>query len=264
LVRFGLVPHNNSFLLQPGLAVVLCALAGFVPWTVAEPRSPAAGLARWGCVALSVTAAMVGTVALHAFWHKGMIYYDFTDDWTTINRVAEATVWLLWCLVSFGLFAMAEVNRAGRKRSLATGLVFFAAGLLFLGKWDGVERFILQLPAEESFMYDVYGNGSSKVSLPSPISVLLLGIGLMGGGLIARYLDGKPSSRQWLLHLVGGVVAGLTGFAAAKLGWVPISWEGLQNYQAWSALAGTGVTAFLLWIILPMLEKRAAATTVKP
>jgi len=81
----------------------------------------------------------------------------------------------------------------------------------------------------------------------------------MAGGLIARCLDGKPSARQWFLHLAGGLFAGLTGFAAAQLAWVPISWEGLQSYQAWYALAGTGVTAFLLWLFLPLLQQRGTA-----
>ncbi len=257
-VQSGLLPDSISFRLQPGLAVVLWALAGLVPLTVAEPRLSSAERERGLCGALAVVTALIGTIALLAFWHRGAVYYS---EWETIDRGVESAVWVLWCVVGFGLVALQAASRAGWKVALAAGLVFAAGGLLFREKWDLVEEFVLQLPFV-TFFTSSTDSSATVVELPSPASTVLLGIVLMVGGLLARWSEGKPSRRQWLLHLAGGGVAGLAGYGATRLPWTPVSLEGLAAYQVWYALIGTGVTAYLLWLYLPLLGQRETTKAV--
>jgi hypothetical protein len=238
VLRFNI--FGDGFLLQPGLAVVLCVLAGLVPWTVAEPRVWSPKWERSLGGALPVAAALLGTIALEAFWHRGAVYHT---DWATMARWVESAVWLLWCILSFGLIGLQAASRAGHKIALAAGVAFAAGGLLF----------------RESYSP---GNGEGIVVLPGPDHAIFLGVGLMVAGLLAR-CEGRPSVRQWLLTLGAGLAAGLTGYVAAQLPWPHVSWESLASYQVWYAQMGTGVMALLLWVFLPGLEKRGAATTGK-
>ncbi len=241
-----------------GLAVLLGTLLCWLILRLGRRTGNQPVRLSWAPPLLLLSGIWLGvlTVLLAMFWHRGAIY---AMESTLVLRLGECAAWVLWCALTFGAAAFLAAAKADRTAAIGAGIAFAGGGLLFTEYWNRVEIFLLQLPSDTTFMEqtDIY---TFILRLPSPMSSILLGVTLLLAGLLVRLMDRRPSARQWLLHLAGGIMAGLTGYAAAQLPWTPKSWEGLHSYQLWFALAGTGLTTLLLWHWLPRLSPDSGST----